>query len=102
MKRSNLPKSSREAFAILDEMLTEEDIHTILHEPDTIDLHFGLGMWIRNHWIYQHQEEIMKTFGLYKEEDGSPNTFLYLPDHLSDIITKRYIKHLKRKKIETI
>ena len=102
MKKTKLPKSSREAFAILDKMLTKEDIHAILHEPNTIDLHFGLGMWIRNHWIYQHQEEIMKAFGLYKEEDVFPNTYLYLPDQLSDIIIKRYIKHLKRKKIETI
>ena len=97
MKKSKLPKSSREAFAILDKMLTKEDIHAILHEANTIDLHYGLGLWIRNHWIYQHQEEIQKAFGLYKEEDGFPNTFLYLPDHLSDIIVKRYIRHLKRK-----
>ena len=102
MKKSKLPKSSREAFAILDKMLTEEDIHAILHEPNTIDLHFSLGLWIRNNWIHPHKEEIMKAFGLYKEEDGFPNTFLYLLDHLSDIIIKRYIQHLKRKKIETI
>ena len=102
MKKAKLPKSSHEAFAILDKILTKEDIYAILHEPNTIYLHFGLGMWIRNHWIHPHKEEIMKVFGLYKEEDGFPNTFLYLPDHLSDIIIKRYIQHLKRKKIETI
>ena len=96
MKKSKLPKSSREAFAILDKMLTKEDIHTILHATESADLHYGLGMWIRNHWIYSHHEEIMKAFGLYKEEDGIPNTFLYLPDQLSGIIIKRYIRHCKR------
>ena len=102
MKKTKLPKSSREAFSILDKMLTKEDLHAILHEPNTIDLHFGLGLWIRNHWIYSHQEEIMKAFGLYKEEDGFPNTYLYFPDQLSDIIIKRYIRHLKRKKIDSL
>lgn len=97
MKKPKLPKSSREAFDILDKMLTKEDIHTILHATESANLHYSLGMWIRNNWIYPHQEEIMKTFGLYKEEDGIPNTFLYLPDQLSDIIIKRYIRHCKRK-----
>jgi hypothetical protein len=97
MKKSPLPRSSREAFAMLDKMLSAEDIQILLAAKYTSDQHFGLGMWIRNHWIYSHQEEIMKAFGLYKEEDGFPNTFLFLPDHLSDIIVKRYIKHLKRK-----
>ncbi|MBQ5925730.1 MAG: hypothetical protein IIX03_03370, partial [Paludibacteraceae bacterium] len=97
-----IPKSSREAFTLLDLVFTVKEKREFLQVTDTIDLHFGLGLWIRNHWIYPNQEEIMKAFGLYKEEDGFPNTFLYLPDDLSDIIVKRYIKHLKRKKIETI
>ena len=97
MKNSKLPRSSRQAFAILDKMLSAEDIQTLRAMKDSSDLHFGLGLWIRNHWIHGHQEEIMKAFRLYKEEDGFPNTFLYIPDHLSDIILKRYIQHLKRK-----
>jgi hypothetical protein len=83
-------------------VFTDKEKMEILQVTDTIDLHCGLGMWIRNHWNYSHQEEIMKAFGLYNEEDGFPNTYLYLPDHLSDIIIKRYIKHLKRKKIQTV
>ena len=102
MKKSKLPRSSREAFAILDKMLSTEDKQALGTITDTIDLHFGLGLWIRNHWIYQHQEEIMKAFGLYKEEDGFPNTLFYQPDDLSDIIIKRYIRHLKRKKIDSL
>lgn len=97
-----IPKSSREAFTLLDLVFTVKEKREFLQVTDTIDLHFGLGLWIRNHWIYPNQEEIMKAFGLYKEEDGFPNTFFYQPDDLSDIIVKRYIKHLKRKKIETI
>jgi hypothetical protein len=92
-----IPKSSREAFVLLDTVFTEKEKIEFLQVTHPFDLHFGLGMWIRNHWIYSHQEEIMKAFGLYKEEDGFPNTYLYLPDHMSDIIVKRYIQHLKRK-----
>jgi hypothetical protein len=36
----------------------------------------------------------MKAFGMYKEEDGFPNTFLYLTDHLLEIIIKRYVQYL--------
>ena len=97
-----IPKSSREAFTLLDLVFTVKEKREFLQVTDTIDLHFGLGLWIRNHWIYQHQEEIMKAFGLYKEEDGFPNTLFYQPDDLSDIIIKRYIRHLKRKKIDSL
>lgn len=95
MKNSQLPRSSREAFAILDKMLTHDEINAILHEPDAIDLHLGLGLWIRNNWIYPNQEKIMVAFGLYKEGDLS---IYFDADYLSDLIIQRYIQHLKRKK----
>lgn len=97
MKKSKFPRSSREAFAILDKMMSAKDIKKLLATQNSGDLHFGLGLWIRNNWIYPNKEEIIKAFRLYNEEDGIRNALLYIPDHLSDIILKRYLNHVKRK-----
>ena len=44
-----VPQSLDEAFRILDGITSEEDRKAIL---DGDDLHFGLGLWIRNEWFY--------------------------------------------------
>ena len=47
-----IPRTKTECFEILDETLSQEDKQAIAQMEDTIDLHFSLGMWIRNNWIY--------------------------------------------------
>ena len=47
-----IPKTKREAYAQLDEMLSEEDKQAIIESEDISDFHFSLGLWIRNNWIY--------------------------------------------------
>ena len=42
-----IPKSKQEAFAQLDEMLSEKDKNESAH-GDALEFHFSLGMWIRN------------------------------------------------------
>ena len=44
-----IPKSLDEAFAILDQMTSEEEKQAII---DGDDCHFGLGLWIRNNWFH--------------------------------------------------
>ena len=87
-----IPKTNRECYSLLDEMLSEEDKRAII-EKDVIELHFTLGLWIRNNWIYpQSQEEtekLLKTF--------SKKPLFYHPDDCSSIILEAYKKHLKRK-----
>ena len=87
-----IPKTNRECYSLLDEMLSEEDKRAII-EKDVIELHFTLGLWIRNNWIYpqsqEETEELLKTF--------SKKPLFYHPDDCSSIILEAYKKHVKRK-----
>jgi hypothetical protein len=90
---TRIPKTNRECYALLDEMLSEEDKQYIV-EKGTDELHFTLGLWIRNNWLYPQSQEdtekLMKTF--------SKNAQFYHPDDFSSIILEAYLRHLKRKK----
>ena len=87
-----IPKTNRECFAMLDEMLSEEDKQYII-EKGTVVLHFGLGLWIRNNWIYPQNgrdiDKLMMTFTKH------PPVYLDA-DNCSSIILIAYRKHLKR------
>ena len=56
---TKIPQTKQEAFALLDEMLSEKDKSELV-KIDPIDYHFSLGMWIRNNWIYEQEEEDVK------------------------------------------
>ena len=88
----NIPKTKKECFALLDEMLREEDKQAIV-KKDVFELHFTLGLWIRNNWLYpqtqEETEELLKSF-------GKDSMFCH-PDDYSSIILEAYQKHLKRK-----
>lgn len=90
-----IPKTNRECYALLDEMLSEEEKQAII-EKGIYELHFTLGMWIRNNWIYpqsvEETEALLKTF--------SKKPQFYHPDDCSSIILEAYRKHLKRKEMQ--
>ena len=96
-----IPRTKTECFEILDEMLSQEDKQAIAQMEDTIDLHFSLGMWIRNNWIYPQTEE--ETLALLKEfddsggEDDDMPLFIH-PDDYSSMILDAYQDYLKSKK----
>lgn len=98
-KEEKIPKTKEECFTILDEMLSQEDKDSIAQMEDTIDLHFGLGMWIRNNWIYpQSQEDVeklLKQFDDSGDEDDMP-LFIH-PDDYSSMILDAYQDYLKTK-----
>lgn len=87
-----IPKTKKECFAQLDEMLSEEDKQAVV-ESDVFELHFTLGLWIRNNWLYPQSEEgtekLLKDFG----EDFVS----FDADDCSSIILEAYQKHLRRK-----
>ena len=86
-----IPKTNRECYALLDEMLSVEDKKAIV-EKDIYELHFTLGLWIRNNWIYpQSSEDVEKLLKTFSKE-----TRFYDPDDSSSIILEAYRKHLKR------
>ena len=56
---TKIPQTKNEAFAQLDAMLSEEEKSELV-KSDPIEYHFSLGMWIRNNWIYEQEEEDVK------------------------------------------
>lgn len=78
--------NNRQAFKILDVMTTPEEKAQFLStskDDFALSQHFGLGLWIRNNWIYPEKELV------YPCED---------PDTISSRLLEAYYEHLKRKK----
>ena len=79
----------QEACKMLKDELSDEDILFIKQgKVDSTDMHFTLGLWIRNNWIYK---------GLTPETLGfelmSPDA-----DEFSEKILKAFIKFVKKSK----
>ena len=43
---TKIPQTKQEAFALLDEMLSEKDKNELV-KGEAIEFHFSLGMWVR-------------------------------------------------------
>ena len=88
----NLPSNKKECFAQFDEMLREADKKAIVEAEDLFEFHFTLGLWIRNNWLYERNEEelesLSKAFGV--------DIPYFAADDLSSEILEAYQKHLKR------
>ena len=92
MMEIKIPKTKNEAFAQLDAMLNEEEKRE-LAKSDPIEYHFTLGMWIRNNWIYQQEEEDVKRLAkAFRTE-----MLFFEADDLSMKIVEYYQRYLKRK-----
>ena len=87
------PKTKKECFAQLDEMLSEADKKAIAEAKDIIEFHFTLGLWIRNNWLYDRSEEELESLG---KAFGVEMPF-FEADNLSSEILEAYKRHLKRK-----
>ena len=57
----NKPKTKKECFTQLDEILSEADKKAILEAEGLFEFHFTLGLWIRNNWLYDRSEEEMES-----------------------------------------
>ena len=90
---NKIPKTKKECFALLDEMLSEEEKLAVV-EKDVWEMHFTLGLWIRNNWLYpqsvEEVEALLKSFG--KQQMFCP----YDPDDCSGVILEAYQKYLKK------
>ena len=87
------PKTKKECFAQLDEILSEADKKAIVEAEDIIEFHFTLGLWIRNNWLYDRSEEEQESLG---KAFGVEMPF-FEADDLSSEILEAYKRHLKRK-----
>lgn len=98
-KEKRIPKTKEECFAILDEMLSQKDKDVITQMEDTIDLHFGLGMWIRNNWIYPQSNEAVEALLRQFDDEADDDMPLFIhPDDYSSMILDSYQEYLKTKK----
>jgi len=88
-----VPKTQKECFAQLDEMLSETDKKAIAEAEDIIEYHFTLGLWIRNNWLYDRSEEELESLSKAFDIDAP----YFEADDLSSAILEAYQKHLKRK-----
>lgn len=78
-----IPNTLEEALAILDKIVSEEDMEW-MKKRGAISVHLTLGMWIRNNW------GLWENSGFYKylhEKTG-----LTHPDDISNYIIEEFIK----------
>ena len=86
------PKTAAEAFKRLDRRLTKEEKQQLDEAKDLVEFHFGLGLWIRNYWIYTGERENLE---LLLKDLGEPE-FL-TGDDASSAILEAYQKYLRGK-----
>ena len=104
MKKNSIPTTTRQAFAILDAMLTPEERAEFSSQSKSefcYQQHFGLGLWIRNNWIYGPNDDDPQERELgdacFRMLAGlkSKDCFFPHPDMVSDSFLQRYYRHLK-------
>ena len=98
-----VPATEEEAFRRLDKMVTlEEKVDAVRKTRDEFaaDEHFGLGIWIRNHWIYCFECDDVVVKMRYEKcyamlEGTQPGDSHYYPvDYISFRFLERYHDHL--------
>ena len=101
MEETIIPKTKEECFALLDKEVSEEDKQYLIEDEDaSIDVHFSLGMWIRNNWIYPMSEDDLNKLMMQFEESEDPLGISFMcfhPDMVSDTIIEEYQKYLQNK-----
>ena len=94
-----IPKTKEECFALLDKELSEADRRYLIEDEDAaMDVHFSLGMWIRNNWIYPlNDEELKNLMQQFAEPDDKLGLSLlcYFADMASSTIIDKYVEYLK-------
>lgn len=83
-----IPRDLEDCFHQLDTLLSSQDLRTIKNyesSDEMINLHFGLGMWMRNNWGLWGGSRLQK----YCLQRG-----LRHPDYMSDTILRYYWEYL--------
>lgn len=83
----DIPVNLNEAYKLLDESLSDEDIAYIKDctDEDLVMMHFSLGLWIRNNWVYLSSNKIAQEF---------ITRGINHPDDISGLIIKGYRLYL--------
>ena len=102
MGRKKYPKTTEEAFEIIDAMLSDEDKKAFIKQKASdfaCEQHFGLGIWVRNNWIYKGDVPTCVLTGEKPAEINDGKLFpllLTVPDDVSHKFLELYHKHLKK------
>lgn len=84
---SKLPENLKDCMNLLDQVVSEKDKNEIIKSSEdefTMHAHFGMGLWIRNNWIYNDKCRINEIFPWHVQDDDK-----------STIILKAYWRHLR-------
>ena len=104
MGRKKYPKTQEEAFEMIDAMLSDEDKREALKIKDeeefACEQHWGLGVWVRNNWIYGGKVDYDVLDGATIDLDPDkpfPDALIIrsTPDDLSNKFVALYHKHLR-------
>ena len=88
-----IPRTIQECFAELDRILSDEDKRAIMSFPNkysTGELHFTLGMYIRNRWQIWTNEPLLDYFAKQSKFGFAD------PDGVSGKILEEYYDYLKK------
>jgi len=86
-ERTDLPETMEECYALLDDILSPDDIAFLKNATDE-DLalqHFELGLWIRNNWLYPTQSKLTQLLFDHGVSDI---------DSMSALILRGYVAYL--------
>ena len=73
-KQSSFPATVDEAVRLLNGLVPEDEQAKIAAMPETklVDLHFGLGKWVRNNLgLWDADSTLLKATGQTKADDAS-------------------------------
>ena len=87
------PKTAADAWKRLDKRLCKEEKKAIREAKDMVEFHFGLGMWIRNYWIFTGERENLESL---MKDLGEPE--FHVGDMASSAILEAYQKYLRELK----
>lgn len=104
LTRYTVPETEQDAFRMLDEMIPLSERERAVQgsmDDFVAKEHFGLGMWIRNNWIYglNCDDEIVRDryrACLVMLAGAKPGEqVIRIPDDVSSRFLRRYYDHLK-------
>lgn len=99
-------KTLEDYFHLLDRELTEEEKNELAKCEDIDDLHFDLGMWIRNTWVYPDRKRTLQKLLTQHYYDDSLTHLenmmrlecrFYHPDDISSALLRLYKTYLQTK-----
>lgn len=95
MPQEQMPRNVDEAIKFFEKQWTEKQKQDFKNKPETgavTELHFSVGLWIRNNWIYGERDKALSEYFL--------KLGIHAPDDMSSIILISLHRRLNNKPID--